>query len=147
MNAIIWDFEHSVECAADRSFVWTFWTDVSNWERIEGAAVEWIRLEGPFAEGVRGATKMPEQEPQKWIISKLDLGRSATIEIQIEDCVFLNQIRLEEISGDQTRIVQRMTLAGEGERARHLAKGMRAFETSAPQGLAKLASAIEAELD
>ena len=47
-------FEHSVECNADIPFIWSFWTDVPNWKRIEGDGIEWIKLEGGFSEGTKG---------------------------------------------------------------------------------------------
>ena len=46
------------------------------------------------------------------------------------------------ISPNQIRIVQRMSLTG--DQAHEFAESMRVFETSAPQGLAKLAKAIAA---
>lgn len=141
MSEAAWQFEHAVECKVNRSFVWSFWTDVSNWERIEGKAVEWIKLHGPFALGTFGETKMPGQEPQRWKIAQIDPGHSATIEMAVAGALFHNEMILESISPDQTRIVQRMSLTG--EKALALAEGMKVFETSAPQGLAKLAKAIE----
>lgn len=141
MSEVAWQFEHTVECKVNRSFVWSFWTNVSNWERIEGKAVEWIRLHGPFALGTFGETKMPGQDPQKWKIAQIDPGHSATIEMAIAGALFHNEMILESISPNQTRIVQRMSLTG--AKAQDLAEGMRVFETSAPQGLAKLAKAIE----
>lgn len=141
MSEAAWQFEHAVECKVNRSFVWSFWTDISNWERIEGKAVEWIKLHGPFALGTFGETKMPGQEPQRWKIAQIDPGHSATIEMAVAGALFHNEMILESISPDQTRIVQRMSLTG--EKAPALAEGMKVFETSAPQGLAKLAKAIE----
>lgn len=141
MEEVAWQFQHSVECKAAKSFAWSFWTDVSNWERIEGKAVEWIKLHGPFALGTVGETKMPGQEPQKWRIGQIDPGHSATIEMTVAGAQFYSEMILESISPDQTRIIQRMSLAG--DKAQDLAEGMRVFETSAPQGLARLARAIE----
>lgn len=141
MSNPAWQFEHSTDCNANNSFVWSFWTDVSNWERLEGKAVEWIRLEGPFVEGTSGATKMPGQDPQHWNITQLEPERSATIEMPLDGAVFYNVMAFESISPNQTRITQRMSLTG--PKAPDFAKGMHAFEISAPQGLAKLASAIE----
>ena len=63
MQTTLWEFEHAVECDADQFFAWSYWTDVSNWEKLEGEAVDWIRLYGPFALGTNGATKMPGHEP------------------------------------------------------------------------------------
>lgn len=142
MATPVWQFEHSVECAAGRRAAWQFWTNVSNWERLEGDAVEWIRLDGEFAEGSRGVTKSPGQDVREWTISELDLNSSGTIRMQLGGAVFTNRMTFDSISNGRTRITQQMSLSGEGSDV--LAEGMRAFEASAPQGLAKLAAAIEA---
>lgn len=141
MSETAWQFEHSIECNADRAFVWSFWTDVSNWERLEGDSVDWIKLDGPFAEGTPGATKTPGQDPLNWKIAQVDPERSATIEMPLDGAVFFNVMTLESVSANRTRITQRMSLAG--EKASDIAKGMEMFETTAPQGLAKLAKTIE----
>ncbi|WP_299530804.1 hypothetical protein [Ulvibacterium sp.] len=141
MHDIIWQFEHSVECNSHKSFAWAFWTDVSNWERLEGKAVEWIKLHGPFAIGTSGATKTPGQHPYTWTITQLEPERSATIEMPLDGAVFCNIIMMESMGPNRTQITQRLSLAGEN--APDFAKGMRTFETSAPQGLKKLAKAIE----
>ena len=141
MNEPAWQFEHSVECNVNRAFVWSYWTDISNWERLEGKAVEWIRLEGPFVEGASGATKTPGQDPQHWQITRVEPQHTATIELPLDGAIFYNVLLLESISTDQTRIIQRLSLGG--EKAADYAKGMQMFEESAPQGLAKLAEAIE----
>lgn len=141
MTAPVWEFEHSAECAAPRAIAWEFWTDVSNWERIEGAAVESIRLHGEFAAGTAGTTKARGQEPRQWTISELDPERSATIEMVLGDAVFSNSMTFDSVSSDRIRITQRMAL--HGDVPQELIEGIRAFEATAPQGLARLASAIE----
>lgn len=141
MEDAAWEFQHSVECSASKSLAWSFWTDVSNWERLEGKAVEWIKIYGPFAAGTSGETKMPEQPPQPWIITQLEPERSARIEMPVAGAIFVNEMRMEALSLQRTRITQRLSLVG--EKAKALAGAMGMFETSAPQGLAKLAKTIE----
>ncbi len=141
MNAV-WEFEHSVECNANRAFVWAFWTDVSNWERIEGDAVESIRLDGSFAVGGQGWTKSPGQEPRGWRISQLDFERSATIEMPVDQCLFCNRMTFESLPSDRTRITQHLSI--QGEVPPEMLAGIRSFERTAPEGLAKLASTIAA---
>ncbi len=136
----VWQFEHSVECHSNKSFAWSFWTDVSNWERLEGKAVEWIKLDGTFAVGSSGATKTPGQDPHYWEITQLDPECSATIEMPLEGAVFHNVIRMESLGPDRTRITQLLGLTG--TKALDFTEGMQMFETSAPQGLANLAKAI-----
>ena len=141
MKDAAWEFQHSAECKASKSFAWSFWTDVSNWERLEGTAVEWIKIHGPFAAGTSGETKMPEQPPQPWTITQLEPEQSAIIEMPVAGAIFVNEMRMESLSPQHTRITQRLSLGG--EKAQELAGAMGMFETSAPQGLAKLARTIE----
>ncbi len=145
MDDTAWQFEHSVECNSDKSFAWAFWTDVSNWERLEGNAVEWIKLEGPFAVGTSGATKTPGQDSYNWKITQLDPEHSATIEMPLDGAAFCNVMIMESIDSNRIQITQRLSL--NGKKSADFAEGMQAFETSAPQGLAKLVKAIESAYD
>lgn len=147
---IVWEFEHAVECNANRTFAWSFWTDVSNWQRIEGEAVDEIVLDGPFEVGTHGQTKAPGQEPRNWRISEInssavhspevDSPQSATIEMPIDQCLFLSRMVFESLSDGRTRITQHLSL--QGEVPDEMLAGIRTFEQSAPQGLARLAEAI-----
>ena len=84
---------------------------------------------------------MPGQEPRFWTITRVEQGRTATIEMELDGAVFYNRIVLEVLAPDQTEIRQIMSLAG--SKASDFAAGMEMFESNAPQGLAKLAEAIE----
>ncbi|MEX0287993.1 MAG: hypothetical protein AB3N14_02695 [Flavobacteriaceae bacterium] len=142
MGKEIWQFEHTVACNTDKSFAWAFWTDVRNWERLEGNAVEWIRLNGPFEKGTSGETKSQGQEPHSWRITALEPEQSATIDITLDGAVFSNIILMDTIAPKSTKITQRLSLSG--DKAASFVNGMKMFETTAPQGLKKLAEAIEA---
>ena len=142
-NAAVWDFEHSVECEASRKFVWSFWTDVSNWKRLEGSAVEWIRLEGPFQAGSQGVTKSPGQEPRRWTIADIESEASATIEMPVNGAMFVNRVTFACLSVNRTRITQRLSLYGEVQT--EMLTGIKTFEATAPEGLAKMASMIESD--
>lgn len=141
MEDAAWEFQHSVECKAAKSFAWLFWTDVSNWERLEGKAVEWIKIHGPFAAGTTGETKMPGQPIQPWTITQLDPEHFARIELPVAGAIFVNEMRMVALSSERIQIIQRLSLVG--AKAQELAGAMGMFETSAPQGLAKLARTIE----
>lgn len=136
-------FKHTVTCNAEKSVAWTFWTEVSNWELIEGDTVEWIRLDGPFAVGSKGMTKTPGQEPQHWKITQLEPEQSATIDIELPGATLHNTMRFKSI-GDQTLITQFMQLSG--PEAAEFIEGMNMLKKSTPAGLTKLAKAIEASL-
>ena len=138
---LLWQFEHSLECKASKSFVWSFWSDVSNWERLEGNAVEWIRLEGPFETGSQGTTKVAGQEPRYWTIAHCEPGESGTIEAEIGLTTFYTRLQLSALSDDLTLLTQRMWL--EGEANSELVAGMKMFEENAPAGLKKMVEVIE----
>ncbi len=140
-----WQFEHSVECNVSKSFAWDFWTNVTNWARIEGSAVEWIRINGPFAEGTTGQTKVPGQNPNEWRITQFNAGNSATICMPLEGAEFINVMLFNALSVNRTLITQQLSLVGPD--ASEMAEGMEIFEKSAPQGLRKLAEAMETAYD
>ena len=70
---------------------------------------------------------------------------SATIEIALDGAFFDNVMNIDATGPNQTRITQ--TLRLRGPNAASFQAGMNMFESSAPQGLAKLASAIEEALN
>ncbi|SHG97916.1 hypothetical protein [Flagellimonas flava] len=141
MNKTIWEFEHSIECNSERSFVWSFWTDVSNWERLEGKAVEWIKIEGAFVQGASGSTKTPGKDAHNWTITQLEPQCFAVIEIPLEGAVFINKMEFVPIDSGRTRITQHFSLYG--AKAVDFVEGIQMLETSAPLGLKKLVQAIE----
>ncbi len=141
MNAPDPQFKHTVTCNAHKSSAWAFWTEVANWEKIEGDTVEWIRLNGPFAVGTKGMTKTPGQEPQHWSIVALETEEFATIEIELPGATLHNTMRFKSLTGDMTLITQSMRLSGPN--ALDFSEGMDMLKKSAPAGLAKLAKTIE----
>ena len=60
----------------------------------------------------------------------------------LEGAVFSNYINLGTLFNARIRITQRMAI--EGETAKVVAEDIRTFQATAPQDLARLASAIEA---
>lgn len=141
MNDTDPQFKHTVTCNADKSFAWAFWTEVSNWEKVEGDTVEWIQLDGPFEVGAKGLTKTPGQDPQRWKIVELVAEEYATIEIELPGALLLNTMRFKSLSGDLTLITQSMHLTGPN--AGDFAEGMEMLKKTAPTGLSKLARTIE----
>jgi hypothetical protein len=59
MATVPWEITHSVETNASPAFAWNFWTDVANWDDPPAE----FELDGAFATGSRGATRLPGQEP------------------------------------------------------------------------------------
>ena|SRR5258708_880739 len=58
------EIEHSVETDASQTVAWRFWANVSNWSDPPAE----FELDGPFAVGSRGTTRMPGQPPMHWTI-------------------------------------------------------------------------------
>jgi hypothetical protein len=130
MSTPIWEFQYSIETEADREFAWLFWTNVSNWRELE-PGVE-FELDGPFAAGTRGRTRMPGQEPWHWLIRAVDPGRSWTQQMLLPGASFMVTMQFEEVVKGRTRMTQRLWL--EGERAEAFLDGVRLFETTTPEG-------------
>jgi hypothetical protein len=72
--------EHSIEADVSPTFAWKFRTDITTWSDPPAT----FQLDGPFAEGVRGLTLMPRQEPLAWWIRDVRQGRSFAIEMPLD---------------------------------------------------------------
>ena len=106
---------------------------MSNWKRIEGKVVEWIRLDGAFRAGAQGITKSPGQEPRPWTIADMESESSATIEMPVNEATFVNRMTFQCLSDNRTRITQQLSLRGEVQT--DILTGMKTFESTAPEGL------------
>lgn len=58
-----WKMSHSVIAEVPRARAWALQSDVRQWERVEGGAVDSIRLDGPSEAGSRCVTYSPGQPP------------------------------------------------------------------------------------
>ena len=134
-----WEFQYSVETGARPEFVWQYWTNAANWQDLEPGAE--FELDGPFAPGTRGITKVQGQEPRHWFIQAVDPGRSWTQEMPLPEASFIVRMQFEGLVTGGTRITQRLWL--EGERAESFLDGVRIFETTTPDGLKRIAAIIE----
>jgi Polyketide cyclase / dehydrase and lipid transport len=139
MSTPAWEYQYSVEIDAHPEFTWLFWTNVSNWRELE-PGVE-FELDGPFAAGTRGSTRMPGQEPRHWLIRAVDPGRSWTQEISLPGAAFMVSMQFEDVVKGRTRITQRLWLEGDGAEA--FIDDVRLFETTTPDGLKRIAAIIE----
>ena len=136
----MWEFQHAVETKAKRDFAWGFWTDVTNW--AFDTSVEWVRLEGPFASGTKGATKSPGMEPVQWFLKEVQPQQKAIVEIPLDEAALLFHWRFEELAEGSTRITQRAALVGANADfyAQQIAQS---FEHGIPAGMDKLVTEIE----
>jgi len=135
----MWKFEYSVECQAARDFAWLFWTNVDNW-RLD-VEVDSVQLDGPFAAGSRGATKVRNGDSVNWFIVEVRDGNHAVIELPITGAVLRMAWTFEDSPRGGTRITQQMMLSGEQAGAYEETIG-RQMEEGMPQGMRKLAAEI-----
>ena len=132
----VWEFQHSVDCSASRQFVWNYWTDISNWNDPPAT----FHLDGPFRVGARLTTNLPGQTLQS-VVRDIDVEREATIEMQLTDATFLFHWMFEKLAENETRIHQRLVLAGGS--AKSLVAQASILERTAPEGMKRLVAAIE----
>jgi len=131
-----WICQCSVDVDVAASFVWQYMTDVRNWSDPPAE----FALEGPFASGTRGTTKMPGQPVNSWIIRDVDPGRAYTIEGDsfLEHASLLVHWQFDRLAEGRTRLTQRLELSGE-KAARYADKIRAAFEPNLEPGMQRIA--------
>ncbi len=112
-----WEVKHSVVANANRQTVWKFYSNVDNWARFEGDAVESITLNGPFQAGTHGTTKLPGQGPTHWRLVEVDPPGRTVIEMELTEAVLRFTWTFEELPDDRTRLSQHIVLEGPGTEA------------------------------
>ena len=135
-----WNFEHTIVVEAAASEAWRFWSHVEN--RAFDAAIEWVKLNGPFETGSVGWTKSHGQEPTSWALVDVRSGKGAVIEMKLQDSVARFAWDFEPVSRDRTHLHQQITLVGKAV-ASYSAEMRRAIEADFIEGMAKLAQEIE----
>ena len=142
MTTGLWEITHTVETSASPGLAWNYWTNVAHWDDPPAE----FALEGPFAPGSRGTTRLPGQEPMYWFIREVAAPNSATIELPVGEGVSIFfKWRVDGLDDGRTRLTQRIMLAGEKADA-FLDQAKAAFSTSPADGMRRLAAAMaEAE--
>ncbi|MGA9770280.1 MAG: SRPBCC family protein [Blastocatellia bacterium] len=137
----MWKFEYTVECPVSRDFAWQFWTNVDNWAVVD-PGVDAVTIDGPFAAGARGTTKPRSMDSVDWLLTEVEDGTSAIIEIAAPGAVAKFIWIFADAAGG-TRITQQASLEGEqaDQYAQTFGKGL---EDGMPPGMQRLADAIEA---
>ena len=139
MKDVAFQIEHSVEVQASPTFAWDWRTDVNNWDDPPAQ----FQLNGPFAAGTWGATKLPGQEPLRWQIRDVKPGKSFTIEMQLDRATLSFEWRFDALSERQTKLSQRIILAGDNGEV--YAPQVRAtFGSNLPEGMNRIAKALSA---
>lgn len=136
---VAWLFQHSVNCNAPRHFAWSHWTNVANWNDPPAS----FHLDGLFHAGSRLTTSLPGQTVHSVIREVVNGSQSdeAIIAMQLPGAILSFQWRFESLSQDRTRITQRLTLSGANAEALVAQAAM--LENTTPEGMEKLATAIE----
>lgn len=131
-----WEYERSVDVHVPVTFAWEYMTDVRNWSDPPAK----FTLEGPFADGARGTTQMPDQAPLEWTLRDVVAGRGYTIEARsfLENASLSSHWRFERMSDQTTRLTQRLELSGDNAAA-YVGTISRAFEPNLEQGLRRIA--------
>ena len=109
---MIWEAKHSVIADVDRTTVWAWHSNVDNWVRFEGNAVESITVDGPFEAGTHITTKMPGQEPYSSTLIVVEPPRHTVIEMKLSEAVLRFEWTFEELAEKQTRLTQQVMLEG-----------------------------------
>ena len=139
MNDVVYDVEYSVEAPVSPAFAWDWRTDVKNWDDPPAQ----FQLDGPFAAGSWGTTPLPGQEPLRWQIRDVRPGRSFTIEMPLDRARLSFEWRFDAVSERQTRLWQRIVLAGDNATA-YAAQVRAAFGSSLAGGMNRIAAALAA---
>jgi Polyketide cyclase / dehydrase and lipid transport len=137
MTEAAWRTEHSVETAASLDFVWAYMSNVANWDDPPAQ----FSLEGPFADGSVGTTRMPGQPPRRWRLRDVIPHESYTIEFPLDRATMHFQWSFEPLADGRTRLTQHVALMGENA-ATFLPTVQETFASSLQPGMQRIAASI-----
>jgi len=132
-----WEITHSIEANVSPAFAWQYWTDVANWDDPPAE----FELNEPFSTGSRGLTRLPGQEPLRWLVREVSPPTAATIEVSLDGAILSFAWRFAGLTDGRTRVTQRIVL--EGEKADvYLSLAKAAFTANPAVAMNKLATAM-----
>jgi hypothetical protein len=134
---IVWKMTHSVEVDASPAFAWNYWTNVANWADPPAQ----FELDGPFAAGSQGTTRLPGQALLRWLIRDVMAPKAAVIAMQLHGADLSFEWRFEGLPSGRTRISQRVVLRGERAGA-YRRQVESTFPSTLPEGMKKIATAM-----
>src|SRR5262245_2390463 len=138
-----WECQRSVDADVPASFAWTYMTNVANWSDPPAE----FSLDGPFAAGSRGTTRMPGQPARGWVIRDVVPGRAYTIESALPENVLLRFAwRFEEVAARRTSLTQRIEVYGENA-STYVDEIRAGFEPNLEPGLKRIAESMERAAD
>lgn len=134
-SAMVWACERSVDVDVPASFAWQYMTDIGNWDDPPAEFV----LDGPFAVGGRGTTRVPGQPDRAWTIQDLTPGRAYILRAALAEHAFvLFHWRFDPLTGGRTRLTQRVELCGT-DAAPYVNDVQAAFEPNLQPGMERIA--------
>jgi hypothetical protein len=138
MNDMVFRLEHSVEVAVSSSFAWKWRTDVRNWDDPPAT----FQLDGPFASGVWGTTRFPEQAPLRWRVREVRPEVCFVIAMPLQEAELAFEWRFEALSESRTRITQRVVLSG-AKAGAYEDQVRTGFGANLADGMKRIAEAME----
>jgi hypothetical protein len=139
-SAPAWECQRSVDVDVPVSFAFAYMTDIRNWSDPPAE----FALDGPFANGTRGTTRMPGQPAASWTIRDVEPGRGYTIEggSFLERAALLVHWRFDPLSEQAATLTQRMELIGENAAA-YVDAMKSGFEPNIEPGMQRIAERME----
>jgi hypothetical protein len=137
MNDVIYQVEHSVEAPVSPAFAWDWRTEVKNWNDPPAQ----FQLDGPFSIGSWGTTWLPGKEPLRWQIRDVQTTRSFVIDLRLDGAILSCKWLFEAVSARQTRLEQRIVLAGD-KAAAYALQVRAAFGANLPYEMSRIAAAM-----
>ena len=131
--------EHSIEADVSLAFAWKFRTDMATWNDPPATFL----LDGAFADGSRGTTLMPGQDPLPWWIRDVQTGRSFAIEMLLDRATLRFEWHLLAVSERRTKLTQRIILSGSNA-ATYRQQVEAGFGTSLGAGMERIAASMVA---
>src|SRR5262245_52606505 len=138
---MIWELKHTVVANTDLTSVWSWHSNVDNWARFEGSAVESIALDGPFQTGTQITTKMPAQEPRRSKLIMVEPPKHTIIEMNLGDAVLRFDWTFEEVPDRRTCVTQHIILDGPNAEA-YVALMEQHFVPNIRPGMERIAEAM-----
>ena len=143
MNEIVWEASHSVEVNVDARFAWNFWTDYGRGLRNWNDPPAEFSLDGPFADGSRGTTRMPESPPMHWRIRDCRPPQTATVEMELDAATLSFEWRFENAGPNRARLTQHIVLRGT-DAANYTEQLESSLRPNLATGMARIARLMEA---
>jgi hypothetical protein len=137
MTDIACQLEYSVEVGVPPLFAWRWRTDINNWDDPPAQ----FELDGAFANGSWGTTRVPGQQPMRWQIRDVRPGKSFIIDIPLDRAVVSFEWVFDAVSNRRTRITQRIVLSGDNATA-YADQVRLSFGSTLPDGMKRIADAL-----